>query len=548
MKVHIIIKIKGIHIVQPMKIATKVGIFYVYSPAFFRKYTNLLQKKKSIQKGNHEFDFSIPSGYYESPTKGKDKFIFVGKEIRLDHLGDLDDIYQSVRNEFKEFLIVIDLLFTALFSIHEIYILTQKTQKILRICYFNDELNIGGSDQLYQFASTQGISNLLPSFINKIFTNWKYSDDIFWLLKEKVRSGYISDKYLNYASAIERLARRYLTEKKIIRIHNKKEILINGYEKTYSKYRFDKKRHYIRKIGMTFALCKELGLLNPQIKSVIENFYDVYNTFKHDTCDETIIMKKHQIGDMKDWMLKIEDFRILTEQIVLKVLEFDKFVKYTYWTRISYHHDRIEEKASSSNFHPIPTDISEVKEILAKENFNFIKFDENFQKDREKTTSDWRKSDKKIMQFSIVSNKPVPKKQEKKTDAQILSEYKKNTLSWYACLFTLMDKYDRDLNSLGGFLTLFHILDQNKSLYDQFPDYTAMELLNSASGKEIKLKFNKEFEIEIEHESNAIPSGFLEIKLPNGDIMIFNSTKRATQMSDRIISTFKLRYIDLRKS
>lgn len=110
-----------------------------------------------------------------------------------------------------------------------------------------------------------------------------------------------------------------------------------------------------------------------------------------------------------------------------------------------------------------------------------------------------------------------------------------------------MNKFDNDLNSLERYLPLFHIVDQNLSLNDQFPDYIAMELLNSESGKEIRLKFNKEFGIEIEHESNAIPSDFLEIKLTNEDIMIFSFSKQTTQLGNPMTSVFELRNIDLRK-
>ena len=108
-----------------------------------------------------------------------------------------------------------------------------------------------------------------------------------------------------------------------------------------------------------------------------------------------------------------------------------------------------------------------------------------------------------------------------------------------------MDKFDNDLNSLEGYLSLFQNVDQILTLYDQFPDFHNMELLNSESGKEIKLKINKEFEFEIEHELNAIPFDFLKIKLPNGDIIKFGYDEQTTQMSNTIISIFKLRYIDL---
>ena len=409
MKVHVIVKIKGIDIEQPMKIETKVGHFYLYSSVFFQKYDESQKQKTIIQKGIREFKFRMQSGFYEPPTKGKDKFLFVGKDMELNHLGNIDDIYQSVYNEFKEFLIVIDLLFTALFSINEIFIFAKKTKRFLRIIYFNEDLSIGDSDQLYEFASTQGISNLLPTLINKISTNWNYSDDIFWILKEKVRIGYISDKYLNYTSAIERLARRYLEQKKIIQIKNQKNILINGYEKTYSTYSFGKK-NIISKFGMIIALCNELALLNPQIESVIKNFYDVYNTYKHETCDEKIIMKKHLIVDKKNWMHNIEDFRILTEQIVIKVLEFDKFIRYTYWTRIPYHHDRIEEKVSRSKSFQFPTDNSEINEILAKKNFNFAKFDKNLHKNRRRIIANFRISEKKKIHFQKVQTLLPPKK------------------------------------------------------------------------------------------------------------------------------------------
>ena len=307
----VIIEIQGLRIDQPMKIDTSVGSFYLYSRRFIEIFNECLNIKERILTKPFEGEFEIAVRLYENPEKGNNEALLVGKEIDFSNPLDIDEFYHQVYKEYQEFFIAVNYMYTALFFIDKIYLFDEKSRNLKRICFLKNKHNHGFDDFLFRFISTKGISQLLAPFIEKIITHWDFSDDLLWILKEKVRLGYMSDKYLNYATALERVARRFLLNKGIIRIHNRKEKLINGYEQTYSQYA--NQSHFAYKMGMVIILAHELGLFSSQIADVIKKFYDVYNIIKHDTCNHDDIKNLQNIADDVEWMKEFEDFRILAE-------------------------------------------------------------------------------------------------------------------------------------------------------------------------------------------------------------------------------------------
>ena len=107
----------------------------------------------------------------------------------------------------------------------------------------------------------------------------------------------------------------------------------------------------------------------------------------------------------------------------------------------------------------------------------------------------------------------------------------------------MKDNYHDIISYNVIFRQLPEILDWKKE-YNRF---IKAILINSESEKEIELKINQDLIIEVKHQMNAIPNNELEIKFPNGELMVCGKKDLETNFGKggNILSKIRWNYISL---